>query len=409
MIRENRLYCLCRCMKREFAEDMFYNGNLYFNYPITWINEAKKGNVGQGDLYEGVYTNVNNDQTRTLRNDAEVVGIEGRNFYRSPSVVRDWPCLCFYSASEMTEGKVEDNGAFIYEMAQDYIDSFSDGETFATMLVKPLKERMSMLIIHNVGSFLKRLRDLFEENELEEDKDFYIQPVRYRQGRKAFCCERVPYELLSKEEAFKKQQEYRIILNPYNPKMTKLLQDGHKLHIGPLTDMAVLKTNFYNGAVLKITKEHISVTYDNWRNRIGPLNEWELFSLIRIMPYYHHSASCVMNGEMVSAYRFWHELVLVFCSKYNIELRHGEYIDGKDDYVVLIFHGDSMETIDANEKRDSHWYTRKDTWVAPTFDGSVKSDGKLKVNILVQDECDEKGNVTKFHQVMVVEGDNANN
>ena len=43
MIRENRLYCLCRCMKREFAEDMFYNGNLYFNYPITWIEEAKKG------------------------------------------------------------------------------------------------------------------------------------------------------------------------------------------------------------------------------------------------------------------------------------------------------------------------------------------------------------------------------
>lgn len=119
--------------------------------------------MGQGDLYEGVYTNVNNDRTRTLRNDAEVVCIEGRNFYRSPSIVRDWPCLCFYSANEMTEGKVEDSGAFIYEMAQDYIDSFSDGETFATMLSKPLKERMSMLIIHNVGSFLKRLRDSFVE------------------------------------------------------------------------------------------------------------------------------------------------------------------------------------------------------------------------------------------------------
>lgn len=87
------------------------------------------------------------------------------------------------------------------------------------------------------------------KNGLEEDKDFYIQPVHYLQGCKAFCCDRVPYELLSKEEAFEKQQEYRIILNPYNPQMTKLLQDGHNLHIGPLTDMAVLKTNFYNGAV----------------------------------------------------------------------------------------------------------------------------------------------------------------
>ena len=105
---------------------------------------------------------------------------------------------------------------------------------------------------------------------------------------------------------------------------------------------------------MKITKEHISVKYDNWRNRIGSLNEWELFSLIRIMPYYHHSATCVMNGETVSAYRFWHELVLVFCSKYNIELRNGDYIDGTDDYVVLFFHGDSLETIEANEKCDSH-------------------------------------------------------
>ena len=149
-MKENKLFLLCRCTKRKYAEDMFYGGNLYFNYPIVWINEAKAGNVGQGDLYEGVYTNVNNEHTSNLRSDAEEVTIEGRHFYRSPSVVSNWPCICFYSASEMTQGKREENGAIIYDMAKDYIDSFSDGETFETMLLKELPERMSMVIIYKI-------------------------------------------------------------------------------------------------------------------------------------------------------------------------------------------------------------------------------------------------------------------
>lgn len=390
-------------MKREYAEDMFYNGNLYFNYPVAWIKEAEKGNVGQGDLYEGVYTNVNNDYTRGLRPDAMAVSIDGRKFYRSPSVIENWPCLCFYSASQMTEGRKDEDGATIYDMAKDYVDSFSGGETFESMLKKPLNERMSMVVVEKIGTFLERLRVLFERHGLEEDEDFFIQPVRYRHGRKGFCIEKVPFELLSKEEQFKNQQEYRIILNPNNSKALELLEGGHKLHIDSMEDIAYLKTNFYEGASFKREDHRIIITYENWRNRVGPLNEWEFFSLVQIMPKLHHSAKLLLDGEVVSGERFWYEMVLLLCSKYNIELRHGDYDDGQDDNVFFIFHGDSMDTIEENERKDCYWYARKCTWTSPVFGGFIDESRGAKVNLLIPEEIDTKGVVTKFKQIVIVE------
>ena len=54
----HKLYLLCRCTKRKYAEELFYGGILFFNYPINWIGMSKDGDEGQGDPYEGVYSNV---------------------------------------------------------------------------------------------------------------------------------------------------------------------------------------------------------------------------------------------------------------------------------------------------------------------------------------------------------------
>ena len=43
-----------RCTRRDYAE-MFRQGKLFFNTPHSWIDMAKKGNIDQGDLFEGVY------------------------------------------------------------------------------------------------------------------------------------------------------------------------------------------------------------------------------------------------------------------------------------------------------------------------------------------------------------------
>lgn len=54
---ENKILLLSKCVERRFAEMLFYDGVLHFGYPSEWIKKAEEGNVGQGDLLEGVYTN----------------------------------------------------------------------------------------------------------------------------------------------------------------------------------------------------------------------------------------------------------------------------------------------------------------------------------------------------------------
>ena len=74
------LYILARCTRRDYAEDLFYNGTLFFNYPVEWIKLAKKGKNGQGDLYEGVYSNSISEKIKHTRADSQVVKIVGKEF-----------------------------------------------------------------------------------------------------------------------------------------------------------------------------------------------------------------------------------------------------------------------------------------------------------------------------------------
>lgn len=364
----NRVFLLARCMRRDYAEDMFYNGNLFFNYPVCWIGMGEDGDEGQGDSFEGVYTNIISDKTKRLRKDVKVVQIKNKLYLRSESVINKWPCMCFYSVSELTDKKIE-NGSFVYDMAKDYIDSFSKGETFKSMLDLDLQKRTSMVIIKRTGEFFRKIRGLFAAHGLVEFRDFFMQSVSYRKKGIPFIYAHAPMELLYKEGQFKNQQEFRIILNPNNPKVLGLLAEGHKLCIGSMEDYAVLKTNFYNGAKITIKENTIQFIGANWQNMLGPLNEWNLKPLLGLMQGAYHTTSCVMDGEQMGIHAFWVQLTNVFASKYKLEIRYEEYDDNKDDHILLIPHGDNIDIILKNEEKDSYYYIKNDNgYKAPSFD-----------------------------------------
>lgn len=367
-IIENKVFILARCMRRDYAEDMFYNGNLFFNYPACWIGIGDNGDEGQGDSYEGVYSNIMSEKTKKLRGDTSVVRIKDKLYLRSESVIKEWPCICFYSASELTDKKIED-GTFVYDMAKDYIDSFSRGETYQSMFDLDLQKRAAMIIITRTYEFFRKIRGLFAENGLEEFRDYIMQSVSYRKKGKFFVYEHAPMELLYKEGQFKNQQEFRIILNPKNPKVKELLEDGHRLCIGSMEDYAVLKTNFYNGAKIKIKDYSIQFESANWKNMSGPLNEWNLDPLLGLMQYAYHTTRCVIDGKEEGIHSFWVQLTNVFASKYNIEIRHAEYDDSKDDHIMLIPHSDNIDVILKNEEKDTYYYIKdKYGYKAPSFD-----------------------------------------
>ena len=99
---ENKIYLLSKCVERRFAEMLFYEGILHFGYPSKWIEEGKKGNVGQGDELEGVYSNEITPENFDKREDVDDPTIEGVKYLRSRRIV-NWPCYCLYSISEQTE------------------------------------------------------------------------------------------------------------------------------------------------------------------------------------------------------------------------------------------------------------------------------------------------------------------
>lgn len=364
-----KLYLLCRCTKRRYAEELFYGGILFFNYPINWIGMGEDGDEGQGDLYEGVYSNVITEENKRLRPDSEVVEIKGKLYLRSKSIVEKWPCLSFYSISELTAGE-EENGVKIYNMAKDYIESFCQGETFESMLRKPLKERMSMIVFSETDMFLRRFRGFFGSLGLRERQDFFLFPVNYREKDAPFVIKDAPYELFSKKAEFSKQQEFRIVLDPNNPIIQNLMKGGRKVGIGQLTSCAILMNNYYDGATIKVDDagKRLTIGVTNQRPWSGPLSEWTLEALLPVMHLAYHTISCVVDGEETGIYVFWHEVTRVLLRKYAIEVRHDPFDDLKDDHYKLIFHGHNRETIEKNEQRDNCFYGRDDdSRKAPIF------------------------------------------
>ncbi len=295
--------------------------------------------------------------------------IKGKPYLRSKSIIEEWPCLSFYSASELTEGKVE-NGVKIYDMAKDYIKSFCKGETFESMQRKPLKERMSMVVFMDTDKFMRRVRGYFGSLGLKEHQDFYLNSVNYRTKDAPFVIENSPQELFSKESKFRKQQEFRIILNPYNQIIRNLLEDGHRIRIGSLTSCAMLKTNFYDGATIKVEDEgkRLSIEALNQHMWTGPLFEWTLEAMLPFMHLAYHTTKCVMDGVETDIDAFWREVTIVLANKYSIEVRHEPFDDQKDDHCILVFHGDSREAIGKNEQMDSCYYLKDYVvYKAPVF------------------------------------------
>lgn len=382
-MKYNKVFYLCRCTKRVFAKKMLEEGELYFNNPINWIKEAEKGNEGQGDLYEGVYSNIITEKMKRLRTDSEVVMIKGERYLRSRSIVNDWLCMSFFGATQLTEHQ-EVDGQHLYEITKDYIESFSDGETYEKMLEKRLDDRLSMIVIVNTGAFMAKLREYFSSLGMVEFEDYFIRHVEYLIKGRNFWCEQKPAELFYKDASFCKQNEVRIVLNPKSPKVQQQLKEGHKIYVGSLKGLVSLRQAPYHGTVVKVNETGRTVEGGDRPTWWGPLQEWCLQPMIEVMKIAGRNMHFKLNDDIVVAYRFWIEVTFVLMTKYNIEITTQGYDDDSPEEVTLWFHSDDKNTIFRNEQNDCYHYLRDDTYKAPKVNALMGESGKVKVNFMVR-------------------------
>lgn len=378
---DTKIYLLSRCVERKYAELMFYKGILHFSQPAKWIEEAKKGNVGQGDLLEGVYSNEINAKTLGIRDNADTQVLKSQKYLRSCSVVKDWLCLCFYSACDLTDHHQEGD-TLVFDMSKAYAEDFGKDETWESRFDKGLKERKSMVVIHRPDIFINKIKSFFEENGLVEGCDYYMQSIHYRAEGERFTYEKAPLELLHKDARFVYQQEFRIMLNSASRKVQKILINGQDVSIGSsLEDCAMLKSHFYTGARILVKGDAVRLEVDDWSNMAGTMHELEVDPLLYILAIASvGDVKGILDGREVGRLGLRMETINVLKAKYRILFNPG-----------IVFSWDSLEKIRKNEGVYSYYYVGKySSYEAPTFNGLWvrKDDGYKKYTDLLL-ELDE--------------------
>lgn len=349
----NKIILLSKCVEREFAETLFYDGVLHFDYPSKWIEKGEKGNVGQGDALEGVYTNENKFWNFFRRWFPRLVRDKetGTKYLRSRKIV-NWPCYCLYSISDQTKPEGREGDYVVYDMSEAYAQDFADGKTWEDRLKPEFKDRKAMVVIHRPQVFLKKVKDFLEkEKGLVQDCDYYMDCVQYRVDGEKFTYREIPEELFHKGVRFEKQQEFRIALNPESEKVKGLLDEHQNVSIGSsLEDCAKLKTHFYKGARILVKDDEVKrLEVRDLRNLWGPLHEMEfvpllnLYALTLMDTTFKLGGGRQVNGSVLGYY-IWKVLM----SKYQATISGG----------MIMAPGGGYKTIIENEEKDSYFYLR---------------------------------------------------
>ena len=350
---------------------LFYDGILHFGYPREWIKKAEEGNVGQGDLLEGVCTNENKFWNFFRRWFPRLVHDKetGTKYLRSWSIV-NWPCYCLYSISEQTEPVGREGDSVEYDMSEAYAQDFSGEETWENRFKTGFPDRKAMVVIHRPQVFLDKVKRRFADFKLEEGRDYYMGCVQYRKEGEKFTYKDVPWELFHKDARFEKQQEYRIALNPSSGKVKELLKGGQDVALGiSLEDCAMLKSHFYKGARILVKGDEVRLEIRDWSNMSGPLHEIELVPLLQVFGIPMMNSTCILDGKEVDTHQLFNELDQVLKTKYRILFFSDLFFSGGG--LRISYSWENEETIKENEVKDSYYYLRKypNHYKAPFFEG----------------------------------------
>lgn len=394
------IYLLCRCIERQYAEMLFDDGILHFNYPKRWIDEAKKGNVGQGDELEGVYSNEVNFKNLQLRECSRAVQDKNGKWYlRSNSVVKNWPCVCFYCASEKST-YTDEGDTRVIDMSRKYAKEFSGDETEETMFVKQHAERKAMVVIKKPEVFFEKIRSAFAKEDLVEGVDYFMGLVKYRTEGERFTYRDVPEELFHKEGEFAHQQEYRIALNPNSKKVKAMLDGGVDVIIGSLKDCAMLKSHFYKGALVRVNGKKVQLVLREKFNMSGPLHELEYYYLYRIYVFtMYFDSRYVVDGREIEGIELRDIVKEVMWDKYHVKMHDTKGPFGSMQNVLPIFMKDSPVAIQRNEEKDTFHYLRdKAEYKAPNFEKLIKWDyvekKRLEYSYLLYSSSADKAEVS---------------
>ena len=251
---------LFRCLPKRYALD-FIKGKIKFGQPDNWIKEEEKGNKGRGDLLEGVmFSTTLDDNTSFINNIKSNVNFENFSsnnlLYFRNKHVRDLYCLCLYSLNDnvFTNKEIDRFGEehMIAKVSYDYFLSFSYNSTKENYFELDENDRQTVIFISNPKEFSKRIRSFFKKFDVSEN-DILIYPVNYIDLKIPFFIDVLsPLELFVKDQYYKYQSEYRVVINSINLDLINYLKENNGvIDIGDISDIAYIHDYYFNDLILE--------------------------------------------------------------------------------------------------------------------------------------------------------------
>lgn len=324
---------LFRCTKRKYAES-FVKGKIFFNQPKNWIQIAKDGNKGQGDVLEGTFLsakeNDNANFINKLKKDSNLTHFYENGFvYFRRKKIEELYSICFYGLKDnsFTQKNIEEGGKahYISRVENSYFTDFSNNITEFDYESIEDNEKTVVMFINNPYKLFERVKDALKKIGLSED-EIIISPVDYV-DKKVVSISAIPYpkELLLKDNYYSQQSEIRIIINSSNDKFIKYMKDNNNtIDIGNIEDITEIYDYYFQDLLIEKTGKN-SIIFTLPKPMLESFEEMNLERLLNIIVQVSSNAipQKMSNNEKEELLKHIKKCIK---DKYNIDV---EYNNGK--------------------------------------------------------------------------------
>lgn len=201
---------IIKVLPRKYAEKFVKKGEVKFSFPSVWVEEGKKGNIGQGDLEEGI---IGRDSANTVQyrngDDYAVLHNLGYCCYGLDNVM--------FSAKEVSPGVVRKCCSVPYNYFKNFYSN--DPSSF---------EDEPVIILIHPDWFANKIFDTLINSYKLKPENIIMTQVTYVDKKSPFHLKcSYPMELNYKGLEFIDQNEIRILLINDGSKEFKAIADNN--------------------------------------------------------------------------------------------------------------------------------------------------------------------------------------
>lgn len=235
-----------------FGSSFVDEGVIHFSKPSVWRDEEKCGG-NQYDPLEGAVLRTNNDyevENIVSTNKQYLIKKQGDSTLIIDNDSKVFGC-CFYTINQSDfKGPIKTNYETIqygHTVNKEYFKKLYPNITKEEHERLPLEKRLSTILIFDFWKLCSLIKEKLIENGCEESA-IHMSTVLYSNKKCSFFVNtHHPDEYFVKDDTFREQKEFRIIINSKNQDFNKWFEENEfNLKIGDISNLCS-KQGFYFG------------------------------------------------------------------------------------------------------------------------------------------------------------------